>query len=77
MRDAIESLRKELLRWNVAPLVIAGLMCGAGWLLLKEILDPTCDKTEWYVGILAGLLTGLFGFIFKIYESLQRNRGEQ
>jgi len=76
MRDAIEALRLTLIRWNVAPLMIAGLLCFFAWQVLQEVLDPTCEKTEWYVGILAGLLTGLFGFISKIYESLQRNRGE-
>lgn len=71
----LEKFRVGLLRWNVAPLMIASLLCYFGWLVLQEVLDPSCDKTEWYVGILAGLLTGLFGFIFKIYESLQKNRG--
>lgn len=72
----IEQLRLGLLRWNVAPLLIAASMCASGWFLLQEILDPTCDKTEWYVGILAGLLTGLYGLMFKIYESMQKNRGK-
>ena len=70
-----EDLRLLLIRWNVAPLCIAALLCFFGWQVLQEVLDPSCEKTEWYVGILAGLLTGLFGFIYKIYESLQKNRG--
>lgn len=70
----MEGLRRALIRWNVAPLSIAALLCWFGWLVLQEVLDPRCEKTEWYIGILAGLLTGLFGFIYKIYESLQRNR---
>ncbi len=71
----IEKVRLALLKWNVAPLCIAGLLCWFGWLLIQAILDPACDKTEWYIGILAGLLTGLFGFIYKIYDSMQANRG--
>lgn len=71
----IESLRKNLIKWNVAPLAIAAFLCWCGYTLLQSILDPSCDKTEWYVGILAGLLTGLFGFIYKIYDSLQADRG--
>lgn len=72
----IEKIRITLIKWNVAPLSIAALLCLFGWQVLQEVLDPSCEKTEWYVGILAGLLTGLFGFIYKIYESLQKNRGE-
>ena len=71
----MESLRKTLIRWNVAPLLIAAFMCGCCWLLLQEILDPNCEKTEWYIGILAGLLTGLFGIVYKVYDSLQKDRG--
>lgn len=73
----MESVRLILIRWNAAPLCIAGLLCFFGWEVLQEVLDPTCEKTEWYVGILAGLLTGLFGFIFKIYESMQKDRGKE
>lgn len=71
----LENIRVNLIKWNVAPLCIAALLCFFGWLVLQEVLDPACEKTEWYIGILAGLLTGLFGFIYKIYESLQRDRG--
>jgi len=77
MKEILESIRLTLIRWNVAPLCIAGLLCFFGWQVLQEVLDPTCEKTEWYVGILAGLLTGLFGFIFKIYESMQKDRGNR
>lgn len=72
---SFETLRTTLIKWNVAPLFIAAFLCYCGYVLLQSILDPACDKTEWYVGILAGLLTGLFGFIYKIYDSLQTNRG--
>lgn len=72
----LENIRVNLIKWNVAPLCIAAFLCFCGWIVLGAILDPTCEKTEWYIGILAGLLTGLFGLIFKIYDSLQKDRGE-
>lgn len=71
----IESLRKTLIKWNVAPLCIAAFLCWCGWELLEVIKDPACEQTEWYIGICAGLLTGLFGFIYKIYDSMQADRG--
>lgn len=70
-----ERLRVGLIKWNVAPLMIVAFFCYCGWLVLEKILAPDCGATEWYLVTLAGIATGIFGFLFQMYGSLQKDRG--
>lgn len=71
----IESVRLGLIRWNVAPLFLVAFFCYCGWIVLEKVLSPDCEATEWYLVTLSGIATGIFGLLFKMYDSLQKNRG--
>lgn len=72
-----ETMRVGLIKWNVAPLSIVCFFCYCGWLILEKILAPDCEISEWYMVTLAGIATGIFGFLFQMYGSLQKNRSER
>jgi hypothetical protein len=76
MWEFIEKFRVSLIRWNIAPLAIVGFFCYVGWLVIEKILTPNCTETEWYMVTLAGIATGIFGFLFQMYGSLQKDRNQ-
>ena len=73
----MEQIRLALIKWNVAPLMLVVFFCVCAYLTLNKILEPdfACEKSEWYMLILSGIVTGAFGFLFQMYGSLQKNRG--
>jgi hypothetical protein len=74
----IEQLRLGLIKWNAAPLVLVGFLSFLTYLMVEAMLHmPTCENgiNEIYIA-LSGTVLGMAGLLFKMYESLQKNRGE-
>lgn len=72
----MESLRLTLIRWNVAPLCVVAFLCWLTYLLVDNLLHMTCEADTGVYVALAGLVTAMAGIIYKLYDSLQKNRGE-
>lgn len=70
----MEKIRLALIKWNVAPLSIAVFLA---WLLYdstKFYQSSSCTLPEWHVAALFTYFAALAGLIYKIYDSLQRDR---
>ena len=76
----MEKLRLELLRWNIAPLLIVALFCGfAYWILSVLLTLPPCTSTEnsiAFQGVLVTAFGGITVLISKMYNSMQKDRKE-
>lgn len=73
----MENLRVNLIRWNVAPLSVVAFLCWLTYLLVDSLLKMTCDADTGVYVALAGLVATMGGIIYKLYDSMQKNRGEQ
>jgi len=76
MRETIEYIRLTLIKWNVAPLLLVGTLVWA-------LIDITAyyklhanDLPEWHVAAIFTYMGAIAGLIFKMYGSMQKNRGE-
>lgn len=77
----MESLRKALIRWNIAPLLQASLLCGLTCYLVYLLGDAPKDLAGMPDGViiaiygaLATLVGTMCGLIYKMYDSLQKDR---
>jgi len=81
MKEILESIRLTLIRWNVAPLFFAAAMCKALFFTLDLIKDMSvCNAQSTamdaaYVGGLFTFAGVMAGLIYKVYDSMQKNRG--
>lgn len=80
----MEKIRLGLIRWNIAPLFIAMLLCSATCFLVYKLGNAPKDLVGMPDGViiaiygaLATLIGTMCGFIYKIYDSLQKNRGNE
>jgi uncharacterized membrane protein len=71
----METLRRGLIAWNVAPLTIAGILVLMLWRLVDALISGACTMDPALYTVLAGVATGLGGLVYKVYNSLQRNKG--
>lgn len=71
----MEKLRINLIRWNVAPLAVVAFLCWLTYLLVDNLLHMTCDADTAVYVALSGLVATMGGIIYKLYDSLQANRG--
>lgn len=72
-----ERLRLALIRWNVAPLTLVGVMVFCMIWMLRFYMNAPCELPEWHVAGLFTFIGGIAGIIYKMYDSMQRNRSEQ
>jgi hypothetical protein len=73
----METLRLNLIRWNAAPLCVVAFLCWLTYLLVDNLLHMSCDADTGVYVALAGLVATMGGIIYKLYDSLQKNRGEE
>lgn len=75
----LENLRVGLLRWNVAPLTIVAVLMGLTcWMTSVLLAMPPCNEGSNGIYIaLSGLITVMAGLLFKMYESMQKDRGDK
>jgi len=76
MKESLESIRLALIKWNAAPLLLVGVLVWA-------LIDITAyyklhanELPEWHVAAIFTYMGAIAGLIFKMYGSMQRNRGE-
>lgn len=72
----LEQLRKGLIRWNVAPLALVAVMVITMVWLIRFYMDHSCELPEWHVAGIFGLITAIAGIIYKMYNSMQKDRGD-
>lgn len=72
-----EPLRLFLIRWNVAPLILVGVLVWALIDITQFYKSGACDMPDWHVAAIFAYMTAIAGLIFKMYGSMQKNRGEQ
>lgn len=80
----MEALRLTLIRWNVAPLLMALLLCFATCYLVYKLGNAPKDLVGMPEGViiaiygaLATLIGTMCGLIYKMYDSLQKNRAPE
>lgn len=73
----MEWLRVTLIRWNVAPLSVVIFLCWMTYLMVDNLLHMTCETDGAVYAALAALIGTMGGIIYKLYNSLQKNRGEE
>lgn len=77
VQQTMEQLRKILISWNVAPLLIASLFCYFSYWILDVLLHtPACDTEVGmaFIGALCTAFAGTTAILYKIYNSLQKDR---
>lgn len=72
----LESLRKALIRWNVAPLFLVGVMVYAMLNMLHFYQTNACELAEWHVGGIFTFIGAIAGLIYKMYNSMQKDRSD-
>lgn len=72
----MERIRLELIRWNVAPLFFAGVLVWALVDITHFYKTSSCELPEWHVAAVFAYMVALAGLISKIYDSMQKNRGD-
>lgn len=73
----IESIRLGLIKWNAAPLMVVAFLCVITYRLSENLLSMTCDSSSAVYVALSGLIATMAGLLYKLYDSMQKNRGEQ
>lgn len=73
----METLRRFLIRWNIAPLLIIGFFCLITYQLIQKLLDDSCTMDPVLAGVLATCAGGIISFLYKMYDSLQKDRGKR
>lgn len=77
MRETIESLRLGLIHWNAAPLMVVAFLCWMTHKMVNALLSMTCESDAAVYVALSGLVAAMGGIIYKLYDSMQKNRGNK
>lgn len=70
----MEKLRVNLIRWNVAPLLVVVFLCWVVWTLVEYYKNVSCKIDPTSQGALFVFLAGVVGILYKMYDSMQKNR---
>ena len=74
-----ESIRLGLIRWNVAPLSLVGILCYFTSKLIGILDTMSCSNDDnacaASYAALTVLIAAMAGLLYKSYESMQKNRG--
>lgn len=77
----MENLRLFLIRWNVAPLSLVGILCYFTNLLIEILGTMSCTQDDnacaASYAALTVLIAAMAGLLYKSYESMQKNRGDR
>jgi hypothetical protein len=74
MFKLLESFRKGLIRWNVAPLAVVGVLIYVLLYCLDIYKYSSCVMPEWQVAALFPFMAAIAGLLYKVYDSMQRDR---
>lgn len=73
----LEHVRRFLIRWNIAPLSLVALLA---WSLIDGThfyQNAACVLPDWHVGAIFTYLAAIAGIIYKMYDSMQKDRGRR
>lgn len=70
----LESLRKGLIRWNVAPLGVVGVLVYVLLACLNIYSNQSCTLPEWHLAALFPFMLAIAGLLYKAYDSMQKDR---
>jgi hypothetical protein len=70
----MEKIRQALINWNVAPLMVVSFLCYVTYLLVMNLIGMTCSQDPAVYLALSGLITAMAGILWKVYNSMQRDR---
>lgn len=71
----MQAIRKILISWNVAPLLIVAFLCWMTYLLVMNLIGMTCTADPILYGALTALIGTMGGILYKTYNSLQKDNG--
>lgn len=71
----MEQFRRLLIRWNIAPLSIVVFFGIITYQIIQKLLDDSCTMDPVLAGVLATCAAGIISFLYKMYDSLQKDRG--
>ena len=71
-----ENLRIILIKWNAAPLLVVLFLCSITHKLANNLLSMNCESNSAIYVALSGLIATMAGLLYKLYDSMQKNRGE-
>lgn len=74
----MEKLRQILIQWNIAPIgLVIFLATITYWMVSVLLKMPPCEDGVNTVYIaLSGLITAMSGILYKMYNSMQKDRKE-
>lgn len=77
----VESIRLFLIRWNVAPLSLVGILCYFTSRLIGILDTMSCTQDDnacaASYAALTVLIAAMAGLLYKSYESMQKDRGDR
>lgn len=71
MFQLLEKFRKGLIRWNVAPLAVVGVLVYSLLFCLDLYKNSACAMPEWQVAALFPFMAAIAGLLYKVYDSMQ------
>lgn len=77
MLEIIEKIRLGLIKWNAAPLMVVAFLCWMTHKMVDALLSMTCESDAAVYVALSGLVAAMGGIIYKLYDSMQKNRGDK
>lgn len=69
----LEKLRKILISWNVAPLLVVAFLCYLEWLLVNNLITTSCEVDPLNYGALTVLIATIGGLLYKAYDRMQKD----
>lgn len=74
----METLRKSLIRWHVAPLILLGALVHIMYMLIEKLIDFPCGNDvaiyTVYAGIVGGVLTAMFASFKLLLTGIKREK---
>lgn len=66
----MESLRKSLIRWHIAPLLLLASLVHIMYMLIEKLIDFPCGTDPATYGIFAGIVGGVLTAMFASFRLL-------
>ncbi len=70
MLTIIEALRKNLIRWHVAPLILLGALVNIMYMLIDKLINFPCGTDVGIYTVFAGIVGGVLTAMFAAFKLL-------
>lgn len=78
MYKHLETLRRGLVRWHVAPLLLLGALVHIMYMLIDKLINFPCGEDVGiytvYAGIVGGVLTAMFASFKLLLTGIKREK---